>query len=572
MARVIYDGKAIIPAPLVQVTKDYIRTQDGTKISALWGIELTGTALPFRGSPSGNFVSPTGAFWTLAGDPPDETFADNDGAFSSLVKKEEALRYLFSFDGQLLELYAGASPATIRCNPRVVSVEFSSGQWVDRLEYSIRLEADWVQIAGLAKSTEDTFEVELISDGQEKWSFNEVTGQSGVIQEVSHTITAQGILGYDATGLPYSGAGETAGGEAWKHAKTWCDNRVLGFVDPDVMLAVLGVTGLIGGSYVKSSSMGELDGEYSVTEEWVLSPQNYFIEKSFSYNRNRDGVISVDYDGKIMGLEDGEATGGPLAIANAKAAIPSDATAKTETEQALLGMLGTFVLGVSPSEKKIVIDNGTAVIDFSFGWTADDEEEYTRKCEAGLSFNINDSTYTLTYSCDIEGHGDTPEDRLANAELGILNDVDARAAAIALIGTSLPVGVTIATDFQSSSVSKNETEGSVRFSYSWKNDDDEFGKYEISIDIDFPHDVVAVLPIPGRGAGPIIQDMETVTQQIVTVSLNSPGNEIKPDNATIIGIMNAAADYVGTWFLQNDKESYSPTSKKYTRTRSYLVD
>lgn len=485
MARVIYGSKAIVPAPLVVITKDYVKTGDGTKIGVLYTISLDGFILPFRGSPNGTFVSPEDAFWTLSGAPPDESFGDNDTAFSSLIKKQEALRHLFSEDGQSLEMYAGASPAIIRCNPRVVSVEFQQGQWVDRIPYTITLESDRVFIAGLSTDTEDTFEVELIDAGQENWAFEEVVGQVGSGYTVSHTISAHGIVGYDETGLPFSGYGEVAGGEAWKHAKTWCDNRVVGTVDPNIMFAILGVSGLIGGAYVKSSSLGELDGEYSITEEWVLSSTNYFIEKSFSYNKTTDGVVNINYQGKIIGLSEGEVTGGPLAIINAKSAIPTNVQAKAATEGAIGFLMGSFVLGVAPSDKKVSIDNETATINFSFGWTADEDEDgvFKRSCDASLSFNLGDSSYILNYSCDIDGKGETTAEKLANAKLGILNETDARIAALSLIGDQLPTGVIISTQFQSRSVSINETKGSVKFSYTWRDDDNQFGKYEISVDI-----------------------------------------------------------------------------------------
>lgn len=572
MARVIYDGKAIIPAPLVAVSKNYAKTGDGTKIGVLYTVALNGFILPFRGSPSGEFVSPEDAFWTLSGDPPDETFGNNDVAFSSLVKKQEALRHLFSQNGQLLEMYAGASPAIIRCNPRVVSVEFQQGQWVDRIPYTITLESDWVFIAGLSTDKEDNFEVELIDAGQENWAFNETAGQVGSGYAVTHTISAHGIAGYDVVGIPYSGAGEVAGGEAWKHAKTWCDNRAVGVVDPDIMFAIIGISGLIGGSYAKNTNLTHFNGDYSITETWILSQENFFIQKTFVSNKNSEGKIDASYAGKITGISAGEKTGGPLAVANAKAAIPTNAQAKADTETALGNLLETFVLGTAPSTRNVSINNADATVNFSFTWSTDEEETFNRSCEAALGFDEGNGTYNLSLSCSIQGKGDTAAIKLINAKAAILNEVDARAKAIELVGDELPVGVEIATDFSSKSVSMNETQGSVKFGYTWKNTNEGLENFEVSIDIQFPNSIIAIIPIPGKVDGPIIQDMETITEQIVTVNLTSPNNDVKPDNATIVGIIEDAAGYVGTWLLTSDRETYSPTSKKYTRTRSYVVD
>jgi len=574
MARVIYDSKAIIPAPLVSINKNYTNTGDGTKVGVVYNLTLTGTLLPFRGSPSGTFVSPEDAFWILSGEPPDETFGDNDTAFSHLIKKEEAIRNLFSTNGKLLEIYAGGSPAIIRCNPRIVSVNFTEGQWVDRKEYTITLEADWIFIAGLSQDVEDDLEVELIRSGQEQWSFEEKLGQSGVVYDVSHTVSAQGILGYDETGIPFSGVGETSGGESWKHAKRWCDNRVVGAVNPDVMFSVIGVSGLIGGSYVKNTNLTNYNGDYSITERWILSPSNYFIEKSFSINKNTAGTIDVSYQGKITGLSDGESTGGILAITNAKNAVPTNSQAKLETETILGSLLEDFILGSTPSQKNVSINNTDATINFSFNWTTDEfgQELFTRTCEANLSLDTSNGLYNLSLSCDIRGNGETSAEKLTNARSAILSESDARLKAIELVGSGLPSGIQISDEFSSKSISVNEIQGSVRFSYSWKNITDGFDKFEISIDIQYPHQIIAIIPIPGRIGGPIIQDMETTTQQIVTATLTSVNNDIKPDNTTVVSIIENAIGFLSTWILQDDKENYSPTNKKYTRTRSYIID
>jgi hypothetical protein len=574
MARVIYGGRAIIPAPLVNVTKNYIKSGDGNKLGVLYNLTLTGTLLPFRGSPSGTFVSPDDAFWILSGEPPDESFEDNDGAFSHLIKKEEAIRHLFSTEGQLLEIYAGASPAIIRCNPRILSIIFTEGQWVDRKDYTITLEADWIFIAGLSSDTEDTPEVELINSGQEQWSFDEKIGLSGTIYEVSHTVSAQGIYGYDEMGIPFSGVGETPGGESWKHAKRWCDNRVVGVINPDVMFSIIGVSGLIGGSYVKNTNLTNYAGEYSITERWILSPSTYFIEKSFSINKNVGGTVDVSYQGKITGLSEGESTGGPLAIVNAKVAIPTNTQAKTETEIALGLLLEDFILTNTPSQKNISINNTDATITFSFNWATDEfgQELFTRTCEANLAFDTANGSYNLSLSCDIKGFGETSAEKLTNARSAVLSELDARLKAIELVGSGIPSGIIISDEFSSKSMAVNETQGSIRFGYSWKNTIEGLENFELSIDTQYPHQVVAVIPIPGRVGGPILQDMETTTQEVVTATLTSFNNDVKPDNGTIISIIEEAIGFVGTWLLQDDKENFSPTNKKYTRTRSYIVD
>lgn len=574
MADLIYDSKRIVPAPLVNITKNYIKTGDGTGVGALYDIVITGTLLPFRGSPSGSFTDISNSFWTQSGDPPDEVFAGTEVAFEHLIKKQEALRFLFRQEGKTLEIFPSCSgTCAVKCNPRVISIQFPQGQWVDRAEYTITLEADWIFINNFTSDKEDNFEVELIKSGQEQWSFDEIQGQIGNVYTVSHTVSSQGILGYDETGSPFVGPGEIAGGESWKHAKKWCENRIVGTISPDIMFAIIGTSGFIGGSYVKNTNLTSFAGDYSVTETWTLSQNNYFIEKSFSLNRGLDGLVDVSYQGKITGLSEGERAGGPQSIINAKTAIPTNSQAKLDAENMLGVLLETFQLSTSPSQKNISINNPDATVNFSFNWSADEDSELFRKtCEANLGFDIANGSYSLSLNCDIQGKGDTIDEKITNAKLAIPSESGARQQALDLLGDQLPSGITIASDFSSKSISINDTQGSIKFGYVWKNTTTGFDNFEVSVDIQFPNEVVAIIPIPGRVAGPIIQDMDTITQQIVTVSLNSFGNDVKPSNASVISIIEDAADFVATWILQSDKETFSPTSGKYTRTRSYLVD
>jgi len=285
-------------------------------------------------------------------------------------------------------------------------------------------------------------------------------------------------------------------------------------------------------------------------------------------------LVDVNYEGKITGLAEGESTGGPNAIINAKSAIPTNAQAKSETEAFLGALLEGFILGTTPTQKNISINNTAGTVNFSFSWSTDEfsEGEYTRTCEANLAFDATAGSYNLSLSCDIRGNGETSEERIENARSGVMDETESRDKAIELVGDGIPSGVVISDEFSSKTMAVNETQGSIRFSYSWKNTVEGLENFELTIDTQLPHQVVAIIPIPGRVGGPILQDMETTTQEVVTATLTSLNNETKPDNATIIGIIEDAIGFVGTWLLQDDRENYSPTSKKYTRTRSYIVD
>ena len=56
---VMYNGKRLIPAPLVSINKEYQRSPDNTKIGTNFNLTVNGTLLAYKGSPDSS-----GTFWT----------------------------------------------------------------------------------------------------------------------------------------------------------------------------------------------------------------------------------------------------------------------------------------------------------------------------------------------------------------------------------------------------------------------------------------------------------------------------------------------------------------------------
>jgi len=564
----IYDGKQIIPAPLINIKKIYNKSGDGGKQGVLYNLVLRGTLLPFRGSPSGNYTNINNAFST-SGTPADEPFATNGEDFNHILRKQEALRFLFKNDGKSLEWQPCGGQPVVKCNPRVIAIDFDEGQWTNRSDYSIELETDIVNIVGLA-SGEDSFDTQFIQSAQEDWRFEENTGFDGDTYRVSHIISAQGILSYDANGDPIA--------SSWEHAKSWCEARASGVVDPVIMLATINVNNWNSGSFTRSVNLVEDDGSYSITESWVLAPSGSFIDKRFSFSKsNNEGAINVSYKGTIFGIANGQRMGNQAAIDNAKLDIPSDSEARIEASGAVSEFMGSGVIPVSPSEKNIGINQKDGTVSFSFAWNTDESEDdtFTRTCEASIVEN-NETTISLT--CSIEGKGSTSEERLTNAKNAIPTDTEALVLASGIINEQIPSGITIGSEPQSKSIAINETAGSIRAAYSWNTfDASGLEGLQITVQTILPKDISATILIPGRVNGPIFQDMGTQSGTIITVTLQSANNNIKPNNATIVALMNtnAEADFSpgdsSSWFLDNDQESFSVTDGNYSRTRTYKV-
>lgn len=576
MASVVYDSKAIIPAPLVTITKVFRVAGDGKKHGTGYEISLAGTLLPFRGSPSGNYAplgDPSNAFWILGGYPPDETYVGGDTPFVQLERKQEALRWLFREDGKVLEWYGGAA-SPVKCRPKILSINFPEGQWANRCEYRIELETEY--LTGI--NDEDVFKTSGLQDVSEEWQFSEVPGHDAKVYEISHIVSVKGLLTFDEdTGT------ET---EAWNNAKTWCDSRITGTPDSDFVTYATTFTNWVNGKYTKNTNIAERDGSYSITEIWTIreaGPNQLdatYIEESFTIiQRSKENEADVTYNGTIYGLHEQEHTGGSSAVENAKAVIPTNAEAKAAAEAALGTLLEDYELPVSPTQKNTTINEKDAVVTFSFNWSVGEETAYNQVNEATISYNSNDGVYTLVLNVDIEGKGATKTERLDNARNNIPSDTDALTLAQDLIGSQKPDNVTFTGDHTAKSSAINEARGTSRTSWTWTDKDE--NNVDISVEIAYPKIISAKILIPGRTAGPIIQRINTATAQQITVNYRSEGHDSKPDTDGIADIMDDAGGvpygpaispwYPGSYILENDREIWSSTTGKYSRTRVHTV-
>lgn len=576
MASIVYDNKAIIPAPLVNINKVYAISNDGSKHGLLYEISLRGTLLPFRGSPIANYPlgSPASSFWTGTGGPPDEPFSDVDDAFSSLLRKQEALRWLFREDGKVLEWFGGPNPP-IKCRPKINSITFPEGQWADRAEYVIELTAE--SLTGLVD--EDNFDASGLQSVSDEWQFNDLVGQEGNVFEISHTISAQGILTFD----------ETFGTEiqAYLNAKTWVDDRINGLPDSAFVNFATNFVNWVSGRYVKNTVIAEKDGSYAITEIWIIREAGpgetaaTYQEESFTVTKKEDNdSIDVSYTGTIFGLQDKEKTGGASALSNAKNAVPTNIQAKASAEDALGSLLESFVIPISPSNKSIVLNEKDGLVSFTFDWSAGENANFTQSNDATLSFSSSDGIYTLVLNVDIEGKGDTVEEKLNNARSNILSDVNARILALSLIGSQRPTGITFTGDHVGKSSAVSETRGTSRTSWTWTDRDP--NNIDINIEINFPKTISAKITIPGRIAGPIIQRINTLTAKQITVNYRSEGHgSVQPNTDSVADIMDEAGNipfglfvsrfFPGSFILENDRETWNPTTGKYTRVRTHTV-
>jgi hypothetical protein len=289
------DNKKVIPAPLVTIQKRIEFADDGSPLNTLYNITLQGTMLPQRGSPRSN------GWWTGAGDPPDESFSDDNDKFNSILQKQDFLREGFSASGYKLS-YSPPGLTPVECYPKLTNINFTNGTWVIKCDYTIELEARTINKVGTAddeifygsgylglnlKRVSDDFSIREKDDGSD-------------IMEVTRTISAVADYRYSDNG-PNS---------PWENARTWVTYRKINFPFTSGLISI--GSGISGQSYnkIEQESINKLAGSYALTQTFLFHSQNYIdnrkITKTDTPVRLGDGgpsIRNISIAGSITGLD-----------------------------------------------------------------------------------------------------------------------------------------------------------------------------------------------------------------------------------------------------------------------------
>jgi len=562
-----YDGKKIIPAPLVTIDKVYNKTGAGKNIGVIYNITLTGTLLPFRGSPSGTYTDIDDAFHTLSGDPPDEAFVGGNEDFNRLLRKQEAIRRLFSVEGRSLEWQPSQGQPVVKSNVRVISIAFAEGTWADRSDYTITLQADKMFLPTGPLDDEDEFDPNLIQTATQNWSFAEVEGSEAKTYNIIHTVTAQGITGYDELG------GLQDDKEAWEHAADWVRQRTLGVLSASFINDVLPPSTWCGGNAFANIEVGEEDGTYSVVENfYLIENATTFTVKDFSFADSVDSeIFEVTYNGLITAIEKDGKLGSNEAILNAKAAVPTNEQAAIDASDALEEFLDSTNLG-EPITKSIGVSQSNGSVSFVFIWAAGENITFVQQIEASIDFDATTGEFSLNLNITIFGKGETKEIRLDNARAEIPTDTEARSLMLNLLDTQVPTSIDVQSEPSSKGTSINETQGSIALNWSFRSTDSEFGDVKLEVLESLPADIFVEIPIPGRELGPIQQKMNTISSKVITVTLTQENNIVRPDDGDIKILMDDAGGILPDDFLQRDDISFDLITKNYRRTRTHTVN
>lgn len=349
MGRVLYNNNPIIPAPFCEITKEYLRAGDGSVIGKTYVLTLTNELVAHRGSPSSS-----GTFGLLN---PDENVTNN-GRLGAILRKQEALRELFSVDGLSLEIQSLDGSQPLRCNPRVRSVSFAQGSWYTTCPYTITVEAD-----ELYPAIEDDlpFPSAYLTSINESWQLDtEDTPENLNISRhyrLTHSVGAVGKLHFDDAGYAMP---------AWQQARNYVQSR-LGF--NQTMMLSSGVNNLpsyySGYNNVRSETIDIAGGGYSVTEAWLITSGNYIEDFNISVQGGANTPrTNVSIQGNIQGLElrDGNLNIMQTKYANASAQFAIASGAALARAQAYSGK----TLNIEPITTTYAINPVAGNISYTF--------------------------------------------------------------------------------------------------------------------------------------------------------------------------------------------------------------
>lgn len=375
--RVRYKNKvgqecAIRPTPFIAINEEVLKNAEGT-FGVTYKITLTGTILPADGMPyaldsatdtpfrffpnqdpfvDGGYTA-IGPYGLFDNAPPSQrdkpprqmpvqgdnvNVVQNTKLASAIFSKQRALRALFAQDGQRVELtdILDNAGATIVCYPRVLSVNFTEGQYITKSEYTIELEADYllrgnfddeakyVDAEGTVVGSGDLTtgltiqsllegkDTAFIQDYAESWGLeaDDAVGESPDnprSYRISHNLSATGKTVYVPQGVGLNDKQVPA----WEQARNFVQQRLAsnpsGYYPNIAGQIGSGTVNLVssygGYNHIRTENIDVTAGSYSVSENWLLSSglstENFNMSTSTS---NSDPFVTVQIDGSIKGL------------------------------------------------------------------------------------------------------------------------------------------------------------------------------------------------------------------------------------------------------------------------------
>ncbi len=366
---VVFDGTQLIPAPLVSITKTYVKDDQGMKIHPLYNFVLSGTIVNV-----GTDKDSPGA--------QDFGFAD----MNDILGEQKRIREAFTKDGGRLEITAppAGGPDNIDAFCTVDSINFSQSTWTTRCDYTITLTAN--QIEG---DTETYPELESFS---ESWNIEEnINGTFSI----GHELSAVGLPVYDGLGLANN---------PLNRAKNWCKARTI-VLGTDGTLAYFASSGsidfsnvissiaVVSGNYwnhVLSESPGITEASWTVAETMIHDPSGSARE-DFNVSYTLDAAdfkkSNVTLTGTVTGNANKESN---LPLRNSRASGHFEVSIVPNlflraNRYAPLG----FTVTPQPNSRQVEYDTQNGLLNYTYTFAASSGTLFSDALEE--SINVSDS-------------------------------------------------------------------------------------------------------------------------------------------------------------------------------------
>ena len=459
MAVVSYNESAIVPAPLYNLSENIRRTGDGTPISVEYNITLTGSIVACKGSPNsaGSYSTSNSA----------ESCSDADAKFKNITTKQNLLRTLFKDDGLKLEITDDDGTVLISCYPRVNSITFSPEVNVEKNNYSINLVAhELVGVGAEGDGYPDSivsglrYNLDTLSESvdiAEQLERNDAGNEESFFN-ITNTVSARGAKTYDNTTATLPGPWNI-GDEDY--------NSNPGFYNARAAVQKLMTETFSSGDHLYS----------------MVSSAEYFLTVSDL------GDYIVVNDSTAENGDFFEGTYGATRTFQLRKKFGSGSNAATHdyTVESVKGRpKGDNFHGY----ENVYTINGTIV-----GFSKPNSSPYKAAEQFFADYIADDSGFDKVMAL-IKGAVSPNPNLNANA---------------------IPV---------TKSYSANKKSGTISYSYSFKenvnkdnsNDGTFFADYSLKVSDTHDNNKVAIIPILGRAAGPIIQDLNTTDVLKRTIS------------------------------------------------------
>lgn len=347
-------------------------------------------------------------------------------------------------------------------------------------------------------------------------------------------------------------------------------------------------------------------GSISYSHEYLNAsgaPYRHNYEVSFALPNGASPTVTIQ--GSVEGVTwDGqylETSGGVSKWTRAASgwdAVKNTLKALSFAESTVFGGAGytDYFLDV-PVNKSVSFNkvNGIVNYNYTFGYQGADSgidyiDEYTIEYNtspttaAGVGgINISATINGLITGLAGSGTPDLVEDKFTAAKTAwttIRSNLYTRVNTdyAGMIGTAPP----LSSGFVTRSVSLNRFGGTVGYSATFNNlktpNNSGVAIQEVSVDDTIPNDIFAVQIIPGRSAGPILQNLGTTNEVRKTVNLSMTmypkggAHWDYTDKATIRAVASSVIFSIITgmhythWFLAGDGDNWDPKNGLYTRT------